>query len=370
MNTTDSALAKVAVSFLPGLNTMSALPLIERCGGLTGFFSETKRGLAAVCREFHVPTELFDRQAAMEKARVEMEAVCKHDIHVCCVEDFAFPPLLKECEDTPLTLYYKGELETEDVPYLAIVGTRNASEYYKTRVQRMLQEMADKKHRIVVVSGLAYGIDITAHLASLQHRFRTYAVLGHGLHTIYPAAHRQIAERIVADGGALISEFPTTSHSVPANFLQRNRIIAGLSQAILVAESAIKGGAMTTARIAVSYNRDVLAIPGKPTDTYSQGCNFLIKRNMAALAEDGEDLIHALGLKDIPAIPVQTSLPLFEAGDNESVVLNLLRTRGTQNIEELCRELSLPAADLNVMLLKLELDGHILALPGKSYMIA
>ncbi len=370
MMATDSSLyTKVAVSFLPKLNTMARLPLLGRCGGIEGFFRESKKGITAICREFNCLPEMFDRQSALNKAKTEINAIDKHDIRICSVEDYNYPCLLKQCEDTPLILYYKGTLETEHIPHLAIVGTRNASEYYKNRVQDILRELADMKHRLVIVSGLAYGIDITAHSASLQQQFRTYAVLGHGLHTIYPAAHRKTSEKIIAAQGALISEFPTTTPFVPANFLQRNRIIAGLCHATLVAESALKGGAMATARMAVSYNRDVLAIPGKPTDPFSRGCNLLIKENMAALTENGEDIANALGLKCIPPGPVQTSLDIFGVNDREAFVKKLLQTKGCLNIEEISKFLSIPTSELNVILLKLEFEGYILALPGKNYTI-
>ena len=186
---------------------------------------------------------------------------------------------------------------------------------------------------------------------------------------IYPAAHKKLAEKIIETGGALISEFPCCAKVLPANFLQRNRIIAGMSQATLIAESAEKGGAMTTARIALSYNRDVMALPGRPEDKWSAGCNRLIKENVAALVESTTDIANILGLSCSSALPLQTTLGLFSTDDNETVVLKLLSDKENMRMDEIAVATHIPVNELSALFLKLELEGKVIALPGKNYSV-
>lgn len=359
----------VALSFLPRFNRISVLPFFERCGGIEGFFLEKEKVLETLYREGGFRQTDSRRKEAWEKAGRELDRMDKEGIGICSVEHSGYPFLLKQCEDAPLVLYYKGTWAPAGDICLAVVGTRNASEACKNRVRRIIQGLAGMTQPLTIVSGLAYGIDITAHKASLEEHLRTYAVLGHGLNLIYPANHRQIAERIVAEGGALITEFPSQTSILPVNFLQRNRIIAGISRVTLVAESALKGGAMATARMAASYNRDVLAIPGRPGDKFSEGCNDLIKRNIAALAEDAEDVAHSLGLECRPLPAEQLALPFLESGEREAAVKKILGEKGCKNIDELEHLSGISVQELTVLLMKLELEGSVLALPGKNYIL-
>lgn len=367
---TDSSLhMQVALSFLPRFNRIFALPFFERCGGIEGFFLEKEEVLQTLSREWGFRQTDFRRKEALEKAEQEIGMMDKLDIRICSVEHHRYPFLLKQCEDAPLVLYYKGTWPVADEICLAVVGTRNASEYCKNRVRQIIRNLAGMPQPVAIVSGLAYGIDITAHMASLQGHLRTYAVLGHGLNMIYPANHRHIAGRIIAEGGALISEFPCLAPILPVNFLQRNRIIAGMCRATLVAESALKGGAMATARIAASYNREVLAIPGRPGDKYSEGCNDLIRRNLAALTENAGDVAQSLGLTCRPVLPEEPTLPFLETGDSETTVKKILEEKGCKNIDELERLSGIAVHELTVLLMKLELEGSVMALPGKNYIL-
>lgn len=294
----------------------------------------------------------------------------KHGIHICSIEHPGYPELLAHCEDTPLVFFYKGTLDINTYPVrIAVVGTRHATPRCQAKVESILTELFRLGHRPAIISGLAFGIDAAAHRASLANHLKTYAVLGHGLHMIYPAAHKNLAEKIIESGGALISEFPCCAKVLPANFLQRNRIIAGMSQATLIAESAEKGGAMTTARIALSYNREVMAIPGRPEDKWSAGCNRLIKENVASLIENATDIAHILGLTCTPAVSRQTTLDLFSADDNEMVLLRLLSDKGNMHIDEIAVTTHIPVNELSALFLKLELEGKIIALPGKNYTV-
>lgn len=368
MQTNSSIRTQVAVSLIPRLNSNSCLPLIEKCGGMEGFFQESETTLEIVYREFNISPGLFDRSKALREADRELEWIDQHNIHPCSMEDNIYPFLLRQCEDAPLVFYYKGNLQSpSETKFLAIVGTRHSCSRYQHKVDTVLSELCAMQHHPIIVSGLAYGIDASAHRASLKYGLRTFAVLGHGLHMIYPASHKTLAQSILDSNGALISEFPCTSPIHPSNFLKRNRIIAGLCHATLIAESAEKGGAMSTARLAFSYNRDVMAFPGRFDDKYSAGCNLLIKENIAALIDKGIDIAHILNLPITKPKETQMSLDLFETGEQVNVLLSLLREKGDTHIDELSRISGISNSELSALLLQLELEGKILALPGKRY---
>ncbi|MDE7374369.1 MAG: DNA-processing protein DprA [Odoribacter sp.] len=368
MKVDSSVRTQVAVSFIPRLNSRFCLPLFERCGGMEGFFLESDRALDAIYRELGISARLFDRQKALREADRELEQIDKQDIRICSVESDAYPELLRQCEDAPLVFYYRGDIRTaEKTMSLAIVGTRRASVRCRDQVTAVVEELARTGHDIAIVSGLAYGIDVAAHRASLQCGLRTFAVLGHGLHMIYPAAHKNLADRILQTGGALISEFPCVAPVHPGNFLRRNRIIAGMCCATLVAESAEKGGAMSTARIAASYNREVMAFPGRPDDKYSAGCNRLIKENTAALVDNATDVLHLLGVPGAMPQPIPEIPGLFDTGDRAVVLMKLLEKTEDATADELIRLSSLPEGEVSALLLQLELEGKVLALPGKRY---
>lgn len=368
MKTGSAVQMQVAFSLIPRLNSNFCLPLVEKCGGIEGFFLESDAALNILYQEFNISPDLFDRKTALKRVVKELEQIDRHDIRVCCIEDCNYPELLKHCEDSPLVFFYKGELKNDkETKYLGIVGTRHASVRYQEQVDLILSEICRMGHRPVVVSGLAYGIDASAHRASLKYGVQTFAVLGHGLHMIYPASHKNLAQSILESGGSLISEFPCTSTTHPGNFLQRNRIIAGLCHATLVAESAEKGGAMSTARYALSYNREVMAFPGQPGDKYSAGCNRLIKENIAALVENGTDIARILNYPVPKSAPEQTTLDLFGTGEQGSMIIALLEKNGDTPIDELCHLTKIPNGTLSALLLQLELEGKVLTLPGKRY---
>lgn len=369
MKTDYPIIAQAAITLLPKLNSFSNLPLMERCGGAEAFFAENTTALNALYQEFNIRTNAFDRTNALEEARKELDSINKYGISICSFEDTGFPFRLRQCPDTPLVFYYKGKLKSNEHTYLAIVGTRKASDHCKKRVEQILQDLAEARNELVVVSGLAFGIDITAHSNCLKYDIPTYAVLGHGLNMIYPASHKHIAEKIIEQGGALISEFPCSTTILPVNFLQRNRIIAGLCDATLLAESAVKGGGMATARMAASYNRDVMTLPGRPEDKMSAGCNLLIKENVAALTENAEDIARILNLNCKSRQHLQTSLNLFSCEDNEETIRKILLERNAMNIDELSICTNIPISELTALLMKLELEGIVSGLPGKNYIL-
>lgn len=368
MNIESTIQTHVAISLIPKLNSNLCLPLIDKCGGIESFFRESTEAFNAICRTFNILPEQINRPQALEDAKRELEEIHRHHIDICTIEEQSYPALLKQCEDVPLILYYKGNIHTSsEDKHLAIVGTRHSSTRYQDLVETILTDLQHMGHRPIIVSGLAYGIDAAAHRASLKNGLRTFAVLGHGLHMIYPASHKRLAGSILESDGALISEFPCIASTHPSNFLKRNRIVAGMCQATLVAESAIKGGAMSTARTALSYNRDVMAFPGRPDDTYSAGCNALIKENVAALVENSKDIARILGYPERKVEDRQLKLDLFGNQANEEQILNLLRQNGDLHIDMLAQISGITDGSLPALLLQLELEGKILSLPGQKY---
>ena len=367
MNNNNSILTRVAITITPRLNNALYSPLFQQCGGITGFFQESDANIKLLFKENNLTNIQPERSLWLQQAEEELKNMEKHHIQICGIEDPNYPHLLKHCADAPLVLFYKGTLKADESKNIAIVGTRKATELGKTRVGNILQHLADMGYRPNIISGLAYGIDIAAHSTCLRLGLRAQAVVGHGLHMVYPASHKNIAEKILAQGGTLLSEFPTCAPIHPTNFLQRNRIVAGMSEAVLVAESPVKGGAMSTARQALSYSRNVLAIPGRPEDSNYTGCNMLIKQNIAALVENVSDILEAVNWEPIPTRPHQTSIDFFSASNDEDLIKQTLTNAGEQNIDQLHQLTRIPVHDLSVLLLKLELEGIVTQLPGKCY---
>lgn len=368
MKTDSSIRTQIAVSLIPRLNSNFCFSLIEKCGGIEGFFLENDSALNAIYKEFNISPDQFNRKEALQNADRELEKIDKYDIRICTVESNSYPELLKQCEDAPLVFFYKGNIQNaKQTKFLAIVGTRHASTRCQNRVDSVISDLYAMNYHPIIVSGLAYGIDAAAHRASLKHGLRTFAVLGHGLHMIYPASHKNLAQSILESDGALISEFPCITNTHPSNFLKRNRIIAGLCHATLVAESAEKGGAMSTANLALSYNRDVMAFPGRSDDKYSAGCNRLIKDNVAALVDNAIDIARVLNFPIKKFSPAETILNLFSNENNVQKILNLLEEKDSIQIDELSQLTSIPGNELSALLLQLELEGKVFTLPGKRY---
>jgi len=299
------------------------------------------------------------------KSQVERELwlMDRFGVQLCHFLDASYPQRLKRCPDAPVSFYYKGSGEFNRPRMLAVVGTRNATSYGVKSLSKILDDL--KESNIATVSGLAYGIDTVAHEESLNFGIPTMAVLGNGLHTVYPQTNKALSERILANGGTLISEFDFDTGPDRMNFPARNRIIAGMSDAVLVAESGIKGGSIITANIASSYNRDIFAIPGTIFDEMHAGCHELIRKNIAAMVTCGKDLLEMMNWDSVEKT-IQTQL-FPELSDEEDIIYKFL-LQGKKNIDEIsehCAQFS--PSKLAGLLLTMELKGVIFALPGKSY---
>ncbi|MES2418698.1 MAG: DNA-processing protein DprA [Bacteroidota bacterium] len=304
---------------------------------------------------------------ALSQAEEHLKFIAKHRIEVLFYTDENYPKRLRHCYDAPILLYFKGKVDFNQARIVSIVGTRNATPYGKDLCKKLIAALLP--YRVLVVSGLAYGIDITAHKESITGGLATVGVLGHGLDRVYPAAHKDIARKMVVNGG-LLTEFLPGTLPDRENFPKRNRIIAGISDVTVVIEASMRGGALITAEIANSYFKDVYAFPGRTNDKYSEGCNFLIKTNRAGLINDPKDLIYYLGWEDevVKKAETQVQLPL-NLTKAEQLVVELLNNQ-VLGIDELSFKVSMPQSQLAIVLLTLEMQGILVTLPGKLYKIS
>lgn len=303
----------------------------------------------------------------LSMAERELKNMREHRIRGRFVLDEDYPYRLRECSDAPIMLYSRGIHDLSALKMVAVVGTRKATPLGKESTQMLLKDLARHFPDLVVVSGLAYGIDVIAHQAALQNGLKTIAVLAHGLQEIYPTSHRWIANDLYEDGGALLSEYPFGTPSIPHHFLERNRIIAGLCDCCIVMESAIGGGSMSTAKHAREYNRDILAFPGRSVDKYSSGCNELIKQRTAALVETAEDVIRELNwVSPIKRKSRQQTL-FAEIPAEQKALMKLLGIGELQTVNDLSIRSGLRIQDVLLHLLELEMAGMIECLPGGSY---
>lgn len=358
---------KVAFSFLNGLGSINAKKVIAYTGGIEGFFKIKKQELLKVPGIGKHIIQKLDRDAALREAETELKFIEANDIHVTFYLDENFPQRLLNCPDSPTTLYYKGDINFNASRILSVVGTRKATEYGKENCRKIIKALAAHCEKTIIVSGLAYGIDICAHKAAMKYNLPTIAVVGHGFHLMYPAQHRKYAEEIIDQGG-LISEFTSKSLIDPKHFARRNRIIAGMADATLVVESPTKGGSLITADIANSYNRDVLAFPGRVGDVFSQGCNHLIKTNQAHLVESVSDIEYLMGWEnDLSKTDAVQAKMFVELSPEEDLIITLLRDEGKLGIDMLSVKLNLPMSRVSSLLLKMEFEGLVRAFPGKIY---
>jgi DNA processing protein len=359
---------QIAITLIPGVGDVKAKNLISYCGGVEEVFRQKRSQLMKIPDIGPVIAGSITKGNVFRRAEEEIEFIRKYRIKPLFYLSSDYPERLKHCPDSPVMLYYKGNAELNVQRILAIVGTRNATAYGKSVCASLISELKDRN--ILVVSGLAYGIDIMAHKEALVQGFKTLGVVGHGLDTIYPSVHKQVAEKMVANGG-IITEFLSGTKPNAENFPARNRIVAGMSDAVVIVEAALKGGALITAHLANSYNRDVFAVPGRTHDTYSQGCNDLIKTNRAALVESASDIEYIMGWdeKTSGKAAVQKQLFMNLTGEEEKLV-NVFREIPAPGIDTLALKAGMPVSKVTAILLELEFRGIVRSLPGKVYQLA
>ncbi|MFN8240659.1 MAG: DNA-processing protein DprA [Bacteroidales bacterium] len=359
---------KIALSLIPRVGDISARKLVSHIGSVEGVFDEPFKSLMKIPGIGTTLARYICERSYLETAEKEAEYVTRHSIRTYFYMDEDYPYRLKQCDDSPVTFFYRGTTDLNSQKLLSIVGTRNATQRGKELCDKIVSQLAIDFPDLVIVSGLAYGIDIAAHKAAMANKLQTIGVLGHGFNTMYPAVHKNTAEAMLLNGGQL-SDFLSDELPERNNFIKRNRIIAGISDATLVVESGIKGGALVTADIAGSYNRDVFAVPGRPDDIWSAGCNNLIKRNKAALVENAADIEYLLSWKSSSSqAPVQRVL-FVELSPDEKQIFEIINAQGEMNLDQICRSTGIPVFRLSAVLLKLEFDGIIRCYPGNIYRI-
>lgn len=311
-----------------------------------------------------------DRQEALFKAREESVFIKKHNIHTLFLLDDDYPEYLRQVTDAPVMLFALGDTAFDNKPMISMVGTRRCTQYGQAFCDKFVSDLASYYPSAAIVSGLAYGIDASSHLAALNHGLKTIAVLAHGLDIIYPAQHRDLARRILAEGGTLISEYSSRTRPYRNNFLQRNRIVAGLSELTFVVESEIKGGAMSTANQAFSYDREVFALPGRYNDISSSGTNMLIARGKARIFTSVADLMTEMrwpipGFHNVSP-PARNLFPELE-GEAEIIYQLLIQRKTPVAIDDIHAATGIPLHLLISTLTELEFDGVVVKLPGARY---
>ena len=363
----EDLLYKIAITQIPMVGAVTARILISYCGGVEAVFRAKKRELVKIPGVGEVVADHVVNQDVLAPAERELLFMEQHGIRPLFYLDKDYPARLKPHRDSPVMLYYKGEADLNAARTVAIVGTRLPSHHGIAFCETLVEEL--KPFGVTVVSGLAFGIDITAHRKCLEVETPTIAALGHGLDRIYPGQHRQVAARMIHNGG-LITEYPSGTEPDREHFPMRNRIIAGLSDAIIVVESGISGGSIITAKMANGYNKDVFAVPGKPGERTAQGCNHLIKTNQAHLLESAADLAYIMRWEETGvAASIQPQL-FLELDEQEQLIVNLLNERAELGIDALTFECRISHSEMAALLIGLEFKGAIRSLPGKRYVPA
>jgi len=366
MKTDQELIYEIGISLLPGVGSINSKNLVAYCGGAEGVFKQKQKQLEKIDGIGVKLAKMIANHQVLSQAEEELKFIRKENIQTLFFNDAAYPYRLKQAIDSPTMIYYKGVDVLNYDRILAIVGTRNITERGKEITDAIVEKLKDAG--VMVISGLAYGVDTRAHKACVKHKIPTVGVVAHGLHTIYPSINKSLSNEMQIQGG-IISEFNSGTKPDAFNFPQRNRIIAGMADATLVIESGKKGGSLITADIANSYSRDVYAVPGRPTDIYSKGCNFLIKTNRAALVENADDLLYQLSWdtkEKPPAIQHQLFLDLKP---EEQKIVDILEKSSNTAIDVLMKDSGLPSSKLAASLLSLEFAGVIKCLPGKVYQL-
>ncbi|MCC8072347.1 MAG: DNA-processing protein DprA [Bacteroidales bacterium] len=367
----ESLTARIAFASLRGMNVSLAQQILSRIDSPERFFELPERQLSAILGFSNRLLGDAYRQDLVKKAEAEAAFVNSHNIHTLWLTDPEFPTRLLDCVDAPILLYATGTTDLNSHRILAIVGTRHATPYGIDFVNHLVAYLASHlAEPVVILSGLAFGIDIAAHKAALQYGLPTVGVLAHGLNTIYPAQHRSVAVEMVGRDGMLLTEYRTSDAIHRGNFVARNRIVAGMCDALVVAESAKKGGAMITAHLASEYGRDVFAVPGRISDAYSAGCNSLIQRKIGGLITSGEDLVSEMGwpTKAQEEAKVQSIFPVYTTDEQE--VIDYLTANSQAQINQMAVALNRNIGALMALLIEMEFKHYILKYPGGIYRLA
>ena len=361
-------LYQIGLTLLHGIGDVNAKGLLAYCGSPEQVFRHKKQQLLKIPGIGEgLARSIASGSKVLKRAEQELAFIDKYKIKPLFYTDTEYPSRLRYCLDGPILLYYKGTADLNAERVVSVVGTRRPSAYGAEKTAEIITGLQDSG--ILLISGLAYGIDAYAHKAALDNGLQTVGVLAHGLDRIYPPAHDKVARQMLKQGGLLTDYMSDTTPDAP-NFPKRNRIVAGMCDALIVIESKRTGGSLITATIAASYNRDVFALPGRAGDPLAEGCNGLIKRNKASLIENSDDLLDAMqwlvnpkkkksGGRQIPLLVALT--------EEEQALMNLLEQRKSVHVDEICQILQLPVSKVSTLLLQLEFSNLVRSRPGKCY---
>lgn len=361
----QNRLSLLALHFIPGIGDYLIRQLVSYCGSPEKVFRMPKGKLLKIPGVGTITAEGIIRGKPFEQAEQEVRRAEMEKVSLLFFIDRDFPSRLRQINDAPTLLYAKGKIDFENPKVVAIVGTRQCTAYGKECVENLVRDLVP--HQPLIVSGLAYGIDIHAHKQAVKYKLPTIGVMGSGMDVIYPSAHREVATRMMADGG-LLTEHPFGTQPDAHNFPARNRIVAGLADAVIIVEAAEKGGALITADIANSYNKDVFAFPGNVKQSHSAGCNNLIKSNRAHLITSVRDLQYIMNW-DIGVKPLkpEADIPEGYTREEETIIKTLLENNRQLMIDEMSWKTGFPISQLASTLLTLEFKGVLSSLPGKIY---
>ncbi|HET8573877.1 MAG TPA: DNA-processing protein DprA [Edaphocola sp.] len=357
---------QIALTQVNWIGNKSARALLSRFGSAKAIFQAKEPQLARIGGMGKERIKALKKAIDQKRIEKELKFIQRHHIRPLFINDADYPELLKECPDAPVLLYFKGNGRINQKKIIAIVGTRTNTDYGRQMVEELIAGFKGRKD-MIIVSGLASGIDAIAHKAALKNSLETIGVLGHGLDRIYPAQNRKLASEMLSDGG-LLTEYTTETNADKQNFPQRNRIVAGMSDVIVVAETKEKGGSMITAKLACSYNREVAAFPGRSIDSHSTGCNYLIKTNIARMITHAGDLMEMMNWQPKKEQQRIAQRKLFKSlNPEERKVVDCLDTEKEAHIDELSLKTGLSDSKMAAVLLSLELEEIVRSLPGKRY---
>ena len=364
----DETYYSIALTRMTGFNAAMALQLYQALGSSQAVY-EHRNDVGGVLPDAtpRLREAMKNWDDALKRAAAEMEFITKKGIRAFTMQDADYPQRLCECPDAPILLYYMGSADLNQRYVLNVVGTRQCTSYGKDMVHSFLRDLRQQCPQVLVVSGLAYGIDICAHRNALELGYETVGVLAHGLDQIYPYRHRDDAVRMLRQGG-LLTEYMSQTEALPNNFRQRNRIVAGISDATVLVESAYKGGGLITCRIAQEYGRDVFAFPGAVGMPYSEGCNRMIRNNTAALITSAEDFLESMRWQTVCEQPEAVERQLFpDLTPEERQVVDILRQTNDLQLNILSVKSNIPIGQLTALLFQMEMKGIIKPLAGGTY---
>lgn len=357
-------LYRIALTTIPNIGAVQAKILVDHFGDAESIFKakenqlEKLEGIGPIKAK---SIKSFEDFSAVEN---EIEFVEKYKIQTLFLTDAQYPKRLLNCYDAPTMLYYRGNADLNTSKIISIIGTRSNTDYGRQITEQLIKDL--ESFKVLIVSGLAYGIDSIAHKAALQNNLQTVGVLAHGLDKIYPHAHSTMAKQMTMYGG-LLTEFPRGTLPDKHNFPRRNRIVAGMADATIVIESPEKGGSIITASLANGYNRDVFAFPGRIHDAKSAGCNYLIKNNKAVLLSNADELIEWLGWKEKKGKRRHQKELFITLSKEEQIIMDIMKEKETINIDELNIKSGLNSSSVAGALLNLEFQNVITSMPGKMY---